>query len=355
MSKRIGILTSGGDCAGLNATIRAAAIRAVEGYGATVIGICDGTLGLLSRPPGVVEIDAGAAYAIPINGGGTFLGTTNRGDPFAFPMPDGTLRDRSAEIAESFKALRLDGLIGIGGDGSLAILRRLCAIADMPLIGVPKTIDNDVPFTEYAVGHATAVAVATEALDRLQPTAESHSRAMVLEVMGRDAGYIALAAGIAGGADIVLIPEIPWRLESLIAKVDALRARGRRYTLAVVAEAVRDSDGSAIKATTGRYGGIGHRIAELLSEATGAEARVTQLGHVQRGGAPVYQDRLIASAFGVRALDLLMAGESDRMVGWSERGVSDWPLARVVDTPREVAPDDALLATARGLGICFGD
>jgi ATP-dependent phosphofructokinase / diphosphate-dependent phosphofructokinase len=355
MTKRIGILTSGGDCAGLNAVIRAAAIRAVDGYGAAVIGIRDGTLGLLRRPVDAVEIDETAAHEIPINSGGTFLGTTNRGDPFAFPMPDGDLRDRSAEIADAFKLLRLDGLIGIGGDGSLAILRRLCEIADLPLIGVPKTIDNDVPFTEYAVGHATAVAVATEALDRLQPTAASHSRAMILEVMGRDAGYIALATGIAGGADIVLVPEIPWKLESLVAKIEAMRERGRRYALVVVAEAVRDEGGDAIKATTGRYGGIGHRIAELLSEATGAEARVTQLGHVQRGGGPVFQDRLIASAFGVRAVDLLMRGVRDRMVGWSERGVADWSLDRVVDTPRQIDSDDALLATARALGICLGD
>jgi ATP-dependent phosphofructokinase / diphosphate-dependent phosphofructokinase len=186
MTKRIGILTSGGDCAGLNATIRAVALRAHHGYGWTTVGIRYGTLGLLERPVEAVRLDPNRLDAALARQGGTFLGSTNRGDPFAYPMEDGRLQDRSAEMAEGLRELALDGLIGVGGDGSLHILRRLLALAQLPFIGVPKTIDNDVANTERAVGYSTAVAVATEALDRLQPTGASHERVMVLEVMGRD-------------------------------------------------------------------------------------------------------------------------------------------------------------------------
>ena len=211
MTKRIGILTSGGDCAGLNATIRAVALRAHHGYGWTTIGIRYGTLGLLERPVEALTLDPDRLDAALARQGGTFLGSTNRGDPFAFPMEDRSLKDRSGEMIEGLASLQLDGLIGVGGDGSLDILRRLMARSTVPFIGIPKTIDNDVANTERAVGYSTAVAIATEALDRLHPTGASHERVMVLEVMGRDAGHIAIAAGIAGGADVVLIPEIPRR------------------------------------------------------------------------------------------------------------------------------------------------
>ena len=213
MTKRIGILTSGGDCGGLNAAIRAAALRAHHGYGWTTVGLRNGTLGLLERPVDAVELDPDRLGAAVARQGGTFLGSTNRGDPFAFPMPDGSKKDRSGEIIAGLKGLALDGLIGIGGDGSLDILRRLLAPTGLAFIGVPKTIDNDVANTERAIGYSTAVAIATEALDRLQPTGLSHERVMVLEVMGRDAGHIAIAAAIAGGADVVLIPEVRWHLK----------------------------------------------------------------------------------------------------------------------------------------------
>ena len=197
MSKRIGILTSGGDCAGLNAVIRAVALRAHHGYGWTTIGIGRGTLGLLERPVEAMTLDPARLDSALAREGGTFLGSTNRGNPFAYPMPDGSFKDRSGEMIDGLRQLRLDGLIGVGGDGSLDILRRLLAPSGMPFVGVPKTIDNDVGQTERAVGYSTAVAIATEALDRLQPTGASHERVMVLEVMGRDAGHIAIAAGIA--------------------------------------------------------------------------------------------------------------------------------------------------------------
>ena len=213
MTKRIGILTSGGDCAGLNATIRAVALRAHHGHGWTTVGLRYGTLGLLERPVEAVTLDPDRLSAALARQGGTFLGSTNRGNPFSFPMPDGSRKDRSAEMVEGLKQLGLDGLIGVGGDGSLAILRKLLDPSGIPFVGIPKTIDNDVDQTERAIGYSTAVAIATEALDRLQPTGASHERTMVLEVMGRDAGHIAIAAAIAGGADVVLIPEVRWRLK----------------------------------------------------------------------------------------------------------------------------------------------
>src|SRR5579872_760374 len=225
--KTIGILTSGGDCAGLNAAIRAVVSRAIQGYGWRVLGIRHGTLGLLRRPLDVEELDLGVSTVNILRLGGTILGTTNRGDPFAFPMPDGTKRDRSEEVIAGIRELGLDALIGVGGDGSFAILRRLAQQGGINLVGIPKTIDNDVGATETSVGYDTAVMVATEALDRLQPTAASHHRVMVLEVMGRDAGHIALASGIAGGADVILIPEIAYKIETIAKKIKLLQEGGR--------------------------------------------------------------------------------------------------------------------------------
>jgi ATP-dependent phosphofructokinase / diphosphate-dependent phosphofructokinase len=358
-AKTIGILTSGGDCAGLNAVIRAVILRAVEGYGWRVIGIRQGTAGLMRRPVDVESLDPARADFNLLRQGGTILGTTNTGDPFAFPMPDGATRDRSAEVIDGIRSLGLDALIGIGGDGSFAILRRLAQQGGINLVGIPKTIDNDVGATETSVGYDTAVMVATEALDRLQPTAASHDRVMVLEVMGRDAGHIAIAAGIAGGADIILIPEIPYRLEAVAAHIDRLRAGGRNFALVIVAEAVPDLTGSQVRgqgASAGpSYGGIGRVLATELARLTGAETRVTVLGHVQRGSPPEWDDRLLASAFGVHAVDLIAAGRFDRMVAWQNRQVVDVPLGSVVGVSHRVDPHGTLVRTARGLGIGFGD
>jgi 6-phosphofructokinase 1 len=356
--KTIGILTSGGDCAGLNAVIRAVVHRA-DHYGWRVLGIRDGTAGLLERPPGYRELDLAAVDGTMLRLGGTILGTTNRGNPFAFPMPDRSVANRSAEIIEAVRALGLDAVIGIGGDGSFAILRRLAQQGDIPLVGVPKTIDNDIGLTETSVGFDTAVSVATEALDRLQPTAASHARVMVLEVMGRDAGHIALHAGIAGGADVILLPEIPYRMDSVARKIDTLRAQGRNFALVVVSEAVRTVEGRMLKVEHSggarRFGGIGQYIAELIAGATGAETRVTVLGHVQRGCPPSAQDRLIGSAFGVHAVDLIAAGRFDRMVAWQNRQVVDVPLADAIAHYQAVDVGSGLVKTARALGICLGD
>jgi ATP-dependent phosphofructokinase / diphosphate-dependent phosphofructokinase len=358
MAKTLGVLTSGGDCAGLNAALRAV-VRRAHGLGWNVKGIRQGTAGLMARPPQALPLDLSHTSHTMLLAGGTILGTTNSGNPFAYPMQDGRLADRSEEVIEGYRQLGLDALIGIGGDGSFAILRRLAQQGGIDFVGIPKTIDNDVGRTESAVGYATAVAVATEALDRLQPTAASHSRVMVLEVMGRDAGHIAIAAGIAGGADVVLIPEIPWRIDAIAQKIQAVKAEGRNFALVIVAEAVTADHGqpSTVSNPDGqkRYGGAGHRIGEVIREHTGAELRVTVLGHVQRGGTPIAQDRLIAAAFGVHAVDLVAEGKFDRMVAWWNRRVIDVPFAKVIDRPRTVDPDGTMVHTARGLGICLGD
>jgi ATP-dependent phosphofructokinase / diphosphate-dependent phosphofructokinase len=354
---RLGVLTSGGDCAGLNAVIRAVVKRAVQGHGWQVLGIRQATHGLLSRPVDAIELTPDSvAGVLPL--GGTLLGTTNRANPFAYPGEDGRRSDRSAEVAAGYHAIDLDALIGVGGDGSLDILRRLAGQGGWNLIGIPKTIDNDVRHTERAIGFTSAVEVATEAVDRLHVTAASHSRVMVLEVMGRDAGHIALTAGIAGGADVILIPEIPYTMAAICAKIEE-RLRGRSFSIVVVAESVKGPAGETITYLDAhgqsRYGGIGSLVAHEIASRTGAETRVTVLGHVQRGGSPSPFDRVIASAFGVYAVDLIAAGRFDRMVAWQNRGVVDVPLAEAVAQYQAVDPDDALVHTARGLGIAFGD
>lgn len=358
MSKTIGILTSGGDCAGLNAIIRAV-VHAASAKGWRVLGIQNGTHGLLVEPYKYKELEASEFDGTLLRQGGTVLGTTNKGDPFAFPMGDGTLKDRSSEITDGLKALGIDALIGIGGDGSLAILRKLCQQGGVSLIGVPKTIDNDLGMTEVSVGFDTAVAVATEALDRLQPTAASHDRVMILEVMGRDAGHIALQAGIAGGADVILVPEIPYSIDAVAAKIRDVKSKGRNFSLMVVSEAVKtiDQKESRVEYADGqvRFGGIGQYVGDQVARATGFETRVTVLGHVQRGSAPTHTDRIIAAAFGVKAVDLIDQGKTDRMVSWSDRGVIDVALAEAVASYKVIDPQDQLIATARALGICLGD
>jgi len=330
-TKTIGVLTSGGDCAGLNAAIRAVVVRAVQGHGWRVIGIHQGTQGLLRRPVDAVQLDLQSANPAMVRMAGTILGTTNKGDPFAFPMPDGRLLDRSSEVTEGVQQLGLEAIIGIGGDGSLRILRELARRGGFHLVAIPKTIDNDLGSTEVSIGFETAVVVATSALDHLQPTAASHSRVMVLEVMGRDAGHIALNAGIAGGADVILLPEIPYRLEAVAAKIEQLKREGRNFALVIVAEAVKTEGGEQLvtlhvggKPT---YGGIGHYVGEHIARLTGAETRVTVLGHIQRGGVPEPRDR----------------------------EVIDVPITEAIHHYQAVEPQGALMRTARGLGICFGD
>lgn len=356
--KRIGILTSGGDCAGLNAVIRAVVHSAVSTYGWEVLGIRQATHGLMTRPPQAINLSPDKVDPL-LTAGGTMLGTTNKGNPFAFPMPDGSLCDRSEEIIEGYHQLGLDAMIGIGGDGSLAILRRIAQQGRLNMVGIPKTIDNDVGVTERSVGFDTAVNIATEAVDRLHFTAASHSRVMILEVMGRDAGHIAICAGIAGGADVILIPEIPYTIDHICQMIQKRQDQGKNYCLVVVAEAVRTEAGEPVTIASSsqqcRLGGIGQYLSEEICSRSNAETRVTVLGHIQRGGTPSPLDRLIGAAFGVAAVDLIAEGKFDQMVTWQKREVVSVPIAEAIAKYGAVNPQGTLVKTARRMGICLGD
>lgn len=355
---RIGVLTSGGDCAGLNAVIRAVVKHAVTAYDFEIWGIHKATHGFSSRPVDAVRLTPAEVSGL-VGRGGTVLETTNKGDPFHYPDGHGGFSDKSSDIGQGYYELGLDALIGIGGDGSLAILDRLAQQYGWNVVGIPKTIDNDLGQTEAAIGFQSAVQVATEALDRLDVTAASHSRVMVLEVMGRDAGHIALYSGIAGGAHVILIPEIPYDIDVVCRYLDARRDSGRNHSLVVVAEAARAPEGDRrmqiLSQGERRYGGVGQRVADAIAQRTGAETRVTVLGHLQRGGAPVAMDRVIASAFGVAAVDLCARRTFGRMVAWQHREVVDVPIADAIGSYRAVDSDDFMVQTARGLGITFGD
>jgi 6-phosphofructokinase 1 len=260
---------------------------------------------------------------------------------------------------EGFRALNLDALIGIGGDGSARILAKLAAQGQIPFIGVPKTIDNDLEETAFAIGYMSAVEVAVDAADRLQPTAASHRRTMVLEVMGRDVGWIAIASGIASGADVVLIPEIPLDMEKVCAHLRALHARGQRHALVVCSEGVRLASGETVSHAFAdgevRYGGVGAAIADIIARETGAETRVTVLGHVQRGGSPCAFDRILATSLGSYAVDIIVKGKTNRYVVWKEGKAADVPLDAVAGKTRKLKPDNMLVQTARRVGICLGD
>jgi len=358
MPKRIAILTSGGDCAGLNAVMRAVVHRA-DHLGWEVLGIENGTAGLLDDPPRVRPLKPAEFSGTIMRQGGTILGTTNSKNPFRYSMPDGETRDRSEELIATIKTLEIDALIGIGGDGSFEIMSRLAGQGGLNFVGIPKTIDNDLAMTDFSVGFDTAVAVATEALDRLQPTAASHDRVMILEVMGRDAGHIALTAGVAGGVDVILIPEIPYTVEGIAKKINAVKAGGRNFALVIVSEAVKTPDGDKLQVVyhggEKRYGGIGEYLGVKIADATDSETRVTVLGHVQRGGSPTYNDRLLASALGVKAVELVDEGKFGRMVAWQNSGVVDVAVEDAIKQCRTVSKDSSLVHTARALGISFGD
>ncbi len=357
--KTVGVLTSGGDCAGLNAVIRAVTYHAVQRYGWKILGIQDSTLGLMDRPLRYQELRVNTFDGRLLRESGTFLGTTSKDNPLHVRMPDGTIRDRTTDFAEGVRQLGLDALIVIGGDGSMRILSQLCERAHVGMIGVPKTIDNDVHGTDWAVGFATALSVVTESLDRLQPTAASHHRVMILEVMGRDTGHIALNGGLAGGADIIIVPELPYTIEGVMQRIRQTLSEGRSHVMVVIAEGVKTIDGKklSVKHSSGQtsYGGIGHYLAEQIAPHTDAEVRVTVLGHLQRGGTPSARDRLLASSFGVHAVELVAQGRFSRMVAWRDRGVIDVPLTEVTIGSRALDRDDPLIRTARGLGTYVGE
>lgn len=355
------INTGGGDAPGLNAVIRAVVLAALQ-RGWKVTGIRYGYEGLLrDDDSGLINLDRKAVRGIS-HLGGTILGTLNKGNPFEYPVKvDGAwvTRDVSAQVVERFQALGGDALIAIGGDGSLSIAQRFLRLG-IPVVGVPKTIDNDLACTEVTFGFDTAVHIATEALDRLHPTAESHRRVMTMEVMGRNAGWIALYAGVAGGADVILIPEIPFDLDRVCAKVMEREASGACFCLVVVAEGAAPVGGSMsiIGEELGRavrLGGIGQSVADAIQKRTGKETRTVVLGHLQRGGSPTAFDRILALRFGAEAVRLVERGEFGRMVTWRAAGVGSVAIEAAVERLKLVELDSDLVATARDLGICLGD
>ncbi len=349
MTATLGILTSGGDCAGLNAVIRAATdAAALRGW--RVLGLRNGHLGLLASPPDVVSLTADSVRSDLLRLGGTMLGTTTKGDPFNYPGPDGRNQDVSEQVRNALKALGITHLLVIGGDGSMRVFDRLLAPSQIPWVGVPKTIDNDVPGTEFAVGFITAVTFVGEALDRLSSTAASHRRIMLLEAMGRDSGFLALFGGVAGGADVILLPEFPYDIGAVAAHIKNITHDRPSPVLVVVAEGVLRPDQDRR-----RRGSVGPDIAAELEKLTGFDARSTVLGHVQRGGSPVAFDRLLASSFGVHGVELLARGETRKMVAWRGGVVSDLPMAEAVTGPRFVTASSPLVRTALNLGIYLGE
>jgi phosphofructokinase-like protein len=360
--KRIGIVTGGGDAPGLNAVIRAVVKTASIEHGAETIGIEDGFDGLFAAG-GTRPLTADDVRGI-LPRGGTILGTANRGNPFAYQVtnPDGTTRvaDRSDEVMEALGKLALDALIVAGGDGTLRIALDL-GRKGCPVVGVPKTIDNDVGGTEVTFGFDTALNTATEAIDKLHTTAESHHRAMVVELMGRDAGFLTLEAGVAGGADVILIPEIPFVFDSVCRKVAERASRGRKFSILAVAEGAHPRGGDPIYARAGdevyiaRLGGVGALVAQAVAEGCQTETRVTVLGHVQRGGSPTPFDRWLATRYGAAAVRVAMQKKFGRMVALRHSEITDIPLAEALATPKRVDPAGEGVAVARGLGISFGD
>jgi len=360
--KTIGILTSGGDCAGLNAIIRAIVYRAIRGYGWKVLGIKNGGNGLMEEDPDYIVLDENlCGYGdVLLRLGGTILGTINKGDAFSCSQTAEPSTCKEALFVKNYKKLNLDAIICIGGDGSLKIMRKVAQKHNLNIVGIPKTIDNDIGCTENSVGYLTAVEVATQALDMLQPTAASHHRLMVLEVMGRDAGHIALSAGISGGAHIILIPEINYDINILAKKINKLHKNGQSFSLVIVAESVKTTSGQQKTLSdplTGkkRFGGIGQYIADKLQVLTNAEARVTTLGHLQRGAQPNSRDRLFGTVFGVHAVDLIAQNKFDTMLAWQNRRVISVSLEEAIKNYKSVNPQGTLVKTARALGICFGD
>jgi 6-phosphofructokinase 1 len=360
LTRRIGILTGGGDAPGLNAVIRAVVLTAESRYGWQVVGIREGFDGLLAGLP-TIYLSSASVHDL-LARGGTILGAANRGSPFSRPVvqADGSIDyvDVSHEALDRLDELRIEALIVAGGDGTMAIAQRLVGMG-AKIVGVPKTIDNDLGETDVTFGFDTAIRTATEALERLQTTAESHHRVMVLEVMGRNAGWIALVAGVAGGADAILIPEIPFDVQIVCDRIETLKASGRRYSLIVVAEGSAPVNGAQefyIHGTTieqSRLGGIGYRVGAQIEALTGAEVRVTVLGHVQRGGQPTPRDRWLATMFGAEAVHLVAYQQWGRMVALKGNQITHVPIVEAVKM-KAVSPEDEMVRVARDLGIVFG-
>lgn len=357
--KKVGILTGGGDCPGLNAVIRGVT-KPAHDHGLTVLGILDGFEGL-------VEGKAMELYNKDVSGilatGGTILGSSNKGDPFHWPEENnGKIKivDRSKDALKNYQAWDLDVVIAIGGDGTMHIAHQLSQMG-MNIVGVPKTIDNDLEATDQTFGHDSAVYVVSEALDRLHTTASSHHRVMVIEVMGRYAGWIALNGGLAGGADIILIPEIPFEWEVVYDKVVQRNMMGKRFSIVCVAEGAKPKNGSIVvkskdlkRTDPVQLGGVGELVSKKIAENTGLETRFTVLGHLQRGGSPTPFDRILSTKFGTNAIELAIKKQFGRMVALRGSEIKSVRIADAISRQKLVKPEDQAVLAAHAVGVSFG-
>ena len=358
--KRIAVLTGGGDCPGLNAVIRAVAKKAILTQDMEIIGIEDGYLGLIeNRCRALSYQDVSGILTL----GGTILGTSNTANPYRHAVREGkepVFRDVSAAAIGNLKKLGVVCLVCIGGDGTLAIAHRLQEDG-VNVVGVPKTIDNDLRGTDVTFGFDSAVTVATEGIDRIHTTAQSHHRVMIVEVMGRTAGWLALHSGLAGGGDVILIPEIPYDIEVVAERVRERAQKGKRFSIIVVSEGAKPKGGEMVveRVVTDshdpiRLGGVGAKLARDIEDACGLTTRYTILGHLQRGGTPTAFDRTLATRFGHHAMELVAAGRTGRMVCLKGQDITSVPIARAVATLKTVPPNHPLIKTARAVGTSFG-
>ena len=360
---RLAVLTGGGDCPGLNAVIRAVVKTAIQNN-YEIYGIENGFNGLVVDRMKLMTLEDVSGI---LPRGGTILGTTNRDNPFHFAVGEdakGELiyEDMRETVLANIRKHAIECLIIIGGDGSLNIANKLSKECGVKVVGVPKTIDNDLPCTERTFGFDTAMATATDALDRLHTTAESHHRVMLLEVMGRYAGWIALHSGIAGGADCILIPEIPYRIESVIEKIRLRQQSNKKFSIVVVAEGAKPVGGelSVARIVKGsfdpiRLGGAGEKLAREIEEETGIESRCTVLGYLQRGGSPTPYDRVLSTRYGVAAMEACMRKDYNTMVALQSNKIVAVPIEKVSAEPHLVPVDSDIIRTARNLSISFGD
>lgn len=364
-NKKLLVLTGGGDCPGLNAVIRGIVKRSRQEGNWTVYGSIEAYNGVLMDPQEIIELTDEVVAGIHVRGG-TIIGTTNKAGPFAWPVQqaDGswTTENRTDDLLRRLENVGIDAVISIGGDGSQKISQILYE-KGLKVVGVPKTIDNDLSSTDFTFGFQTAVQIATESMDKLVTTAESHSRVMVMEVMGRDAGWIALHSAVAAGAEVCLIPEIPYDINKVVERIQKRYAERRGFANIVIAEGAKPLDGQAVAIESGevgyghkRLGGVGYQLVEQI-KAAGCEAdcRVTVLGHLQRGGTPTAFDRILATQFGVRAFELVLEEKFGRMTAYKNNTIIDVSLKEAVADYNFVNPDSNMVQTARGIGMSFGD
>ncbi len=358
--RRVGILTGGGDCPGLNAVIRAVAKSLMVKKHISVIGIEDGFQGLIENR--MRELKWGDVSGI-LQSGGTILGTSNKANPFGNPvMQDGkiVIVDLSEQTLKHIEKWQLDAIVCIGGDGTMTISRKLMEHG-VPVVGVPKTIDNDLYGTDVTFGYDTAVSIGAEAIDRIHTTAQSHHRVMLVEIMGRYAGWLTLGAGIAGGADVILIPELEYDLDIICEKVEERSRIGRRFSIIAVSEGAKPKGGELVvsrivkdSVEAVRLGGISLKLGNEIEDRTGLETRATVLGHLQRGGSPTAYDRILATRFGVGAADLLVQGRLNQMVALRGDQIVAVPLQEVGGRTRKVPLDSPMLDVAEAVGTCLG-